>query len=415
MTKLRSLLLGGGAVAAIAAPPSLSAQEVEVRVSAEAGVESNPFLVNDAVDGDDDDFAAMVGISIEPSIYFTDERSTFRLNSAFRLREYEGSERSNESILVNAGGTNRIDERTILNASASFGTSRSAVQDVFRTGSPDLLDPVDGIDPEFPDFDPTVAGVDRRTYFYGARASLSRQLSERDAISLGIDANESTIDGSVGNDYRRVGGLVNYARQLTERTSLQSSLTIAKSDLLNQSFGDGISLTPLIGVAQQVNERLSWAASGGITYTEIEDGLGGTFKNTDWAATFQLCNRGERSALCANAARDARPTTFGGLTTSTSASLAYNRQLSQVDRVNLAASYRRSERILQTNPVDDDFLLQDDTFEFFGVNAGYSRNLTDRLLAFSDVGYTDAIGGTTDREGNFRAVVGLTYVFGGRR
>ena len=417
MIRLRPVLQGGGAIIALTVPSALAAQDVEVRVSAEAGVESNPYLVSDNLDTDDDGLTAMVGIAIEPSVYFTDERSTFRLNSSFRLREYEG-ERSNESIYVNAGGTNRISERTSLTANASFGTSRSAVQDIFRAGTPDLLDPVEGIDPEFPEFDPTLAGVDRRTYSYGARASLTRQLTERDAVSFGVDASQTTIDGDFGNDYRRAGGVVNYARQLTERTSLQSSVTIAKNDLLGQSFGDGVSVTPLIGVAQQINEQLSWSASAGLTYSEIDDGRGGNFTNTDWAGFFQLCRRAERSALCANAARDARATTFGGLTTSTSASLAYNFMPSQVDRIRLGANYRRSKRIL-SNEIIDEFgngvVFPDDTFEFWGVNAGYSRNLTDRLYAFSDVSYTDAIGGTTARDGNFRAAVGLTYRFGGRR
>jgi hypothetical protein len=429
-----AFLAGGAACTAMGGAPAAAQQRgIEVRVSADAGIESNPFLSDDDGGG----VTATAGIRVEPSVFIVDERSNFRLRGSISLREFDGAP-TNEAAALSAGGGTRIDERTSLSGDVSFITSRNAAQDLLRTGTNDLLAGIaspapatpfddtaatpggdfaqDFIDPDFPIVDPTVAGTPLRTTSIGARAALTRQLSERNAITIGIDAQESSIEGDRGNDFRRAGAVLNWARRLSERTSLQTSVAVSKNDLVGQEFGDGITITPLIGVAQQVSERLTWSARAGATFTEIDDGRGGTVNSTDLAFSAQLCDRGEMSNLCFSAARDARPTIFGGLTTSTSLAARYSHQLTQRDRVDLGVSYQRSEQILDEELIEDFGEMGfDDTFELVGANVGYSRELGDRLFGFADVAYADTFGGNRGREGNFRAVVGLTYVFGTRR
>lgn len=415
MTMIRYSLLIGSASLALVSVPAAADTEAQVRVSASVGIDDNPFF--GAAAGDSGASLAAT-ISIEPSIFYTDSRSNLALTGNVRYREIDGPAPADESASLSLGGATAVSERTSLNSSISFQTSRNNAFDLVQFGSTDLsaLGP-DEI-PETIFIDPGVAGTDRRTTSLSLSTGLSHRVSERSSVSVSVSASERRIDNGFdtvgeddffrGRDYRTVGLTVGYARSISERTSLNITSSISKSDYLDQSFGDGFVLTPQIGLSQRVDERLSWNAFVGISYSETDDITGVTRTNTGLAGSFGLCNAGERSSLCANLSRDAGPTTFGGLSTNTSASLNYSYRLRQYDRLSLSGTYRKSNRIL------DDASFLNGNSEFYGATAEYRRAFSRRFSAFVNGSYGKTDNSQFDGSSNKTAMVGLSYTFGGR-
>lgn len=421
-TSRTAALLSGSAVvaASLAAAPAMADTRVQVRVSGGLNAESSPFLR-------EDDTGTAVGVTaeVEPSIVSTTERTTFRLSGAFRFDQYNNNINNNESVLLTANGSTRLDERTSLSAGARFQSSQAASLYNILSGpigvgvdggigvlptlpiTGPLPGPVVGDLPLFPDVDPTIAGRRLRVTSTTFDASVQRQLSPQDGLTFGILAQDSQTDGDVGFDYRRVGLQAGYVRQLTERTAARANVNVTKYDLHNQQAGDAISITPLVGLSQRLNERLSWTGQVGIAYTRIDDALGGSDSNVGFAANFNLCNQGVRDSLCVSAARDAAPTTFRGLTTSTTLAVQYSRQLSQYDLLTGVASYRRSEQL------SDAITQQAGTDELVAAGLRYRRQFSDRFSGFVDASYSKVFSDILiDNRDNIRGSIGLSYVFG---
>lgn len=410
LARLRRSLLLAGCIAVAGHAPAAADTRTEVRVSAGVGVENNPFL---AMPDQGDGVALAAEIEVEPSIYIEDERTTFRLYGNARLRQFLQDYGTTHSILLGAGGTTRIDERTRLSSGATFQTSRSAAQDAFLFGRGDLIALEPGELPIFPDIDPTIAGTRERTNRFSVNANVDRQLSPRDVGSVGLAFSESHTSGDVGFDYRVADLTLGYGRQINERTTLRGTLALTRSDLLDQTAGDAISITPLVGLQQQVSERLNWTGQVGLSWSRIDDGLGGDITDTSLAFLLNACRSDLRGALCLTAQRQPRPTTFGGFSNSTAISVGYDARLNRRDSIGVNATYRKSEEI-SSSVLPGVSISEDD--ELIGLGASYRRAFTDRLSGFVNGSYSKVYSDLfPDREANISVYAGVSYVFGRRR
>ncbi|WP_228241734.1 hypothetical protein [Porphyrobacter sp. GA68] len=402
----RSLLLATCVGVGLCAPAGAQTRS-EVRVSTGIGVENNPFLLEDGTTSG----ASVAGeVDVSPNISIIDGRTTFNIYGNARLRHFFNGSETTGDVLLGAQGTTRVDERTQLGAGATFQTSRSAAQDAFIFGRPDLTGLEPGASPIIPIIDPTIAGARARFTSYGVTGSASRRLTERDSASLGVSVRQSETSGDIGFDYRVADAVLGYSRRLNERTTLSGDVALSRSDFLGQVAGDSINVTPMIGIQQQVSPRLNWSARVGASFSEVDDGLGGKISDTSLAFSVNGCRRDPRGTLCLTAERQARPTTFSGLSNSTAVVIGYDMTLGPRDTLRLDATYRRSDRIITPLLVPGALSNQD---EFYGVSAAYRRVLTNRLSAFATASYAQIQSDLfSDRDANWRGYVGISYTFG---
>src|SRR5690606_34122031 len=100
-------------------------------------------------------------------------------------------------------------------------------------------------------------------------------------------------------------------------------------------------------------------------------------QKTTLAGEASICQRYARSSLCAAVSRRAQPTAFGGITSTTAASVTYGVQINENDRFSLQSSYGRSDRNIS--------LLggNTNTQDVFSASADYRHRFAERLFAFA--------------------------------
>ncbi len=402
-----AMLLGTSCLGVALSAPAGADTRANVLVSGGLRYETAPYL-----GASDDNGTLGATVEVTPSVFFVDEITRFRISGNLAYDLYFDGVRDNERVQVSADGQTRLDERTGLSGGLQFLSSQSYAQNSLFVGTDDLIALEPDEVPEFPLIDPTVAGTGRRISTLSVRGALTRTISPIDSLSVGLSAQGSATEGDFGRDYRSAGASLGYARQLSERTRLQANVSVNKNDYLDQERGDSYSITPLVGISQQISPTLSWSGQVGVSYANIDDGFGNREENVDFALSVNGCKRGVRGNLCFGAARDATPTTFGGLSTSTSVNVQYDRQLSLNGRINLLAAYRRSERILEGDFIEDDDIGLNRSSELLSAGARYRHTFTQRLSAFANVSYSKPFTDTFDRDGNFQTYLGVSYLFG---
>ncbi len=402
---LTRCLLASVAGAALLPAAALADTRAQVRVSAGAGAQTNAFLF-----ADEQDTGTLSGtIEVEPTIYFEDERTTFRVAGSFLYEQFDNDFGGQDSYGLSGNGNTRIDERTSLNAGVSFRSSRTRAQD-FITNGFSALDDLEVN--EFPDtefVDPTLAGLRARSESVRANAGIQHILSPRDTLAFGINASQSRTGFLGGSDFREAGAVFGWAHRLSPRTSLQANVSAATVDQLDRSVGDGSYITPLIGVTQQLSSTMSLSLQVGATFSSIVIPGGDKQNDTSLAANASLCNRGQRSTFCLNGGRDAQPTNFGGIRTTSTVGATYSTSFYERDNFSVSARYGRASRIgdFEFNPG-----AAEDS-EIYGVSARYRTFLGDRLSAFVSGGYSDTSSDfDIERSPNIQVQLGLSYTFG---
>ena len=167
-------------------------------------------------------------------------------------------------------------------------------------------------------------------------------------------------------------------------------------------------VSPRVGVRQQFSDRLSFIAEVGISYVNTDIGAGFRSKSVSFAGSVGLCDRGPNQNICFSAGRSAEPTALGGVSTVTTASLSYDRQISATDRIALSARYGRTNqdgRGLPTSRVTD----------LIGALAIYTHRLSDRVALTVTPSYSKIYDDLQKRDANFALMIGLTVIFGKQR
>ena len=379
-----------------------------IDVSAQGTAASNPFL---RTGGDTEAVAA--GIQIDPSIVFDDVTAKATLSGSLRLDQFSNSYGTDAAGRLRFGVVQSLDERTSISSSASFQTSRSAVRDLFATGLSEPGDPLAEPDVFPPDLeipDVSSAGLRSRTTTLWGSSSLTRALGPRDSLSLGISAGLTRSEAEVGGDYQRWGVFGTFGRRLSERTQVYLSADAGFADYKDAAQGDGRYITPVIGVEHQFSDTLAAHAEIGASFADVEGPGGSDVQRTTLAGEASICQRYARSSLCAGVSRRAQPTAFGGITSTTAASLTYGVQVNENDRFSLQSSYGRSDRNVSglAGNVDKQDVVS--------ASADYRHRFAERLFAFVNPRFEKIFPGATGTgRSNVEVMVGITYRFGRAR
>lgn len=380
----------------------------EVRASVAVGTgataATNPYLVQ----GDDTD-ALGVHLTIDPSIVFEDDTATYVVTGQVRLDHYFDRYGSDESVNLGIRGNQRIDERTSLSTNASFTSSRSVSQHRFGLGVPDLDGVAPGQFPDRPIIDPTLTDLGGRVNAFGVGVSVNHLLTPVSAIEVGGRLGLSRLTGGTDGDFKSGSLTSRYTRRLDERVSIRGSLDGGFADYLGRRTGDGKFLTALGGVEYQLSDTVFVSGELGVTSSWVKRAAGGTENRLGLAAGFDLCQRDERTNLCAFGSRRMQPTSIG-LSTVSSLGLSYGRQVSQEGRVSLSGSYGRTDNIRNTGAG-----VADGRRSVLGISATYSHDLSDRVFAYVSPGFSSISNRGTGGIRNYQGMVGISVRLGSVR
>lgn len=379
-----------------------SEPEATLEVSIGGGVSTNPYLYSDA------ETAGSVTLSVSPSIIYEDELGDTILGGNLRVSQYTNRYGSDIAARLEASTRRMLDERTSVSISSSIQTARSAVQDglIFDNSVTPGSGPLEP--PEVPVIDTTIAGTRSRVTNISTSLGLSHILDEVSSANASVSLSGAYVGDDVGFDYRDASLQLGYDRKLSPRTTLTIGSQFGVVDYLGRRMGDSLIVSPRIGIGQQLSERLNLVAEAGISYVDTDIGAGFHSKNISFAGSIGVCDRGPNQSVCISVGRSAQPTALGGVSTVTTASLSYDRQISAADRLSLSARYGRTNQ-------DGRGLPFQRVTDLVGALATYTRKLSSRFALTVTPSYTKIYDDLQKRSPNFALMIGLNVIFGKQR
>ncbi|MCB2074259.1 MAG: hypothetical protein KDE49_11195 [Novosphingobium sp.] len=367
--------------------------------------ESNRFLIDEG-----NTASLAVSVLVQPSVTIDDQTTRFDLDGSVRIDQYTKHYGRSETIAANMNAQTRAGQHTILAAGARFSSSSDGFQDALLSSSGVLLDVPETQLPAIGLPDVSAAGLQERIDTFSAHAQLDHVFSPRDRVGIvayGTLENDRRLEG---NDFSDLGFQFSFTRQLSAQTSLLTVAGYSRVDFRGQEVGDGSIFTSLIGIDQKLSENLNLKAQAGIVYTNLARLEGGRDKKVGLAIDLSLCDRTSRRGICVSAARNALPTSFGGVTTSSAIAATYDQQISRNTRILVSGQYTRSNSIIEISSPNSV-----DARETFLALAKYSHDLFGRISLFISPKYARLERRSGARStSNYSAELGISFSFGAK-
>jgi hypothetical protein len=424
-------------------PAAAGAQTTENRFGGTASVtgafSNNPFS---ETDNGDTTGSAFANIDVSPNFRHLTERSILTAYADANFQQYVRRYGHNESV---SGGVDyslrpaeRITTHLALNLSSQIlGSVNSYLPTVTApsltvvpattttntTSSPGTTTtpaatPV--IDPGL--LLPTTSPLLTDVGLYGLRnRRRSAQLSGD--TSIGVTARDSLTLSAYGEvtrygqsgglilgDYNAYGGTAGYQRRISSyfNVGLQGSASL-------YDYRSGFGNSRVYSVSATASGRLSplWSVNGSLGVSFVDGSTAGSTRATSISGSLNACRRGQRSTLCAQAARQVSPTGVGGTQYVTTVGLNWSEQLSERSGLSLNADYSKvgsGDLRLVSNGLP----LQS---QYVQATAGYNHQLRRRLglVASAYVRQLFGGGGNVDRAVDVGGQAGISYRFGDLR
>lgn len=384
---------------------------VDISVSAEAV--NNPYLTDV-----DSSWVGAGTVEVRPWLKRTDETDSISLRGLARVRGFTSRFDAEMAFGADLAATTRLDARTTAFGNASvLTTNRRTPFDVLtpRPGLTDPIVPTPGVDPigdpiiVLPGEDVTQLGTPGRITTSSVGAGISRQLDP--SSTLGYNVDYRRLDGdddTLGVGYESASATANYSRQLTPRTRIGVSGAASKTRY-EQGRPSATSFGLSGTLAQQLGRYWFLNASAGISSTNAEgNGLFPGYSSVAPIGSVSLCYQPVRKNLCFRYMRSQQPSFLGDVRTSDSAFVSYSEQFSQRQRVDLSASYSRSQGEDEANSLYPDV-------EAMSLRGVFSQTINDRTEGYVSASMARSYGGFLSREPSISFGVGVRLRLGARR
>lgn len=403
------------------APQAARAQSVQtgVDVSLSAEAVNNPYLTDE-----DSSWVGAGTVEVRPWLRRTDETDSIQLRGLARLRAFTGQFDAETAFGADLEATTRISARTTAFANANFLTTNRRTPFDVLTPRPGLSDPIvtdPGILPApgvvpiaqpiivLPGEDITLLGDPGRLTTTSLGAGVSHQI---DPVStLGYNVSYLRLDGdddSLGTGYQSASLGANYSRQLTPRTQAGLAGNASKTRY-EQNRPSATTFSLSATVAQQIGRYWSLNASAGVSSTEAEDnGFFPGYSSVSPIASLNVCNQPVRRKFCFGYTRSQQPSFLGDVRTSDSAVASYSEQLSQRRRVDLNASYARSEG-------DEEASVLFPDVELVSLRGVFTQTINDRTEGYVSGSVSKSYGGFLTRDPSISFGAGVRLRLGTRR
>lgn len=372
-----------------------------VNVDLSGGVSTNPF----DRPGGGSQASALASLGISPWLVIKEEATTVTFNGNARIDQYLSQYGRNDSELASVTVLHRISQETSISGGVQFSSSRSNNRNqlLYRQNNADFVP----IAPE-PLPDVGVEGILRSKVLRGFLHG-DRKISARDTISFDASAQASRYSGLSGSNFNTFTVGTSYSRRLNERTTVLASVTASKADYLGRRIGDSVIVSPQFGLNRQLAAGWKLTATAGVSIVSRNALNNTTVSSTGFAGSLGLCKQSERSVFCLNAGRAAQPTSSGQIGTVNSIAAAYDRTISQHERLGVSLTYGDSDANLTLVPGSSR------RTRFAGAAATYSRTINDRLSAFVSPSISRRFDGLAGRKANFQIEAGIRARFGSIR
>lgn len=329
--------------AAASAEPIIFSGYVEGRL----GYGTNPFLRTQTGLG-----AGIGGFSLAPTLTRTTSQASTTLSGVYDRDQYFRTYGHTQTVTVDLRHVAQVRSNLSITLQASYG----------RTNNPlisSILDP--GL------FDNLTIG--QETQRISGEAQVQWQATKNDAINYGINYEHSSFSrSSFAGGFDLLGANFGYLRTLGPRTKLGVRVSASRyeSDINPGSH----SVQPALALQQTLSPIWKFDGDIGVIFQNVSGPAGGSSKGLGFHAS--LCGTYPRVNVCLTGQRQTTASGFGGLRTTTEASLTVITKLSERSTITGEASYdlSNSQRLA---------LLRE--AEVFQARLDYQRDLTQRLSA----------------------------------
>lgn len=410
--QLRIVLLATGmSLVPHAAKAQTMQTGVDVSISAEAV--NNPYLT----DAD----SAWVGagtVEVRPWLRQADEKDSIELRGLARARGFTSRFDVETALGADLMATSRLNARTAVYGNASILTTNQRTPFDVLTPRPGLTDPivpptdlVPITDPiiVLPGEDVTVLGAMGQITTASVGAGVSHQIDPSSTLGYNVEYRRLDGDGdSLGVGYESASIGASYSRQLTPRTQVGLSGNASKTRYeQNRPGATSFSLSGTLG--QQLGRYWTLNASAGVSSTEADgNGFFPGYSSVSPVASISICNQPVRKNFCFGYTRSQQPSFLGDVRTNDAAFISYSEQFSQSQRVDLSASYSRSEGDEEADSLYGDV-------EAVSLRGVFSQTINDRVEGYVSGSVARTYGGFLSREPSISFGVGVRLRLGARR
>ncbi len=371
-SQLTRAALAAGAIAIWGSPSLAQSATTYLDLSGGAGYSTNPFLrINN------DEGSAFGRASANAVHAWRGERASTSLSAfvenSFYLNEYG----FRPIFSLSADTEQQVSEQVRLFGSASVSgdiagqLSNRFVDVPLRPEVPDPVEP-----PPITVVDPDFFAFSGRHYVFSGQGGAAITATERSSIGVSGGAQRTVFTGNGLDDYTTVFGSGSYNHTLSERTTVGASLNVRRTEY-DDSDDRATIINPAATIRTRLSEQWDASASAGVLFANQDfDGDSGT--STSLSFSGSLCRTVEYERLCGRVAREAYSAARSSLLRTTSVEVDWFRRLDEGQTVQLSASIARFR--------GDDVTREELRTQHYRLAASYSRRITPRLSAGTDVG-----------------------------
>lgn len=379
----------------------------EVVVSGGAAVIDNPYL-----DERDSAVTAAATVDINPRLTYDDSVTRVDLSAIAQGKAYADRYDFEDNYGITTALRHRASERVQVRARGAFSSALARGTDLFG----DLAPVFEPDQPELPDApgplpvdDITTLGQRGRTNAFSLGAGVDLTIDARNRLAFDHSYQRRTFTHRGASDYALFQGEARYTRVLNERTSVGFIAGYQISDYSDPLTSNARSIIGLASVQHRLGPGWSLSASVGANRTRLTGtALRPGNSEITLAARAQLCRRDSREGLCIEYRHQPQPTAFGGVRTSSAASVNYNYRLSETDTVTIGGNYSRSSALDSgRDPVP--------AATFAGVRARYDKRISPDLSLYAETEVDRIWRDDLSIEPRKMIGVGARYTFGRSR
>jgi hypothetical protein len=370
------------------------------------------------------DLTANLGYSSNPFLEIGNSRSSAYGRVSARGVHAWGGERSSSSISAFVEGTTYLNDYGLKSIFALTGDTQFQASErlsLFASGgvtgdlagqlsnrflyvpsAPVVPDPNLPPPPVVVD-DPDLFSFTGRQYRVYGQGGASFGVSERGTLTVSGGAQRTIYTDDLLDEYTTLFGNGTYGHTLSERTTVGFGVGVSQTNYSNSSSST-TTINPTVNIRTLLSENWDASAAVGVSFSKVDDELGGDDSSTSLSLDAELCRTLEFDRFCGRVARYQQSSSRAAIVTTTTVGLDWYKRLDDKQTIQLSAAVVRY--------VSDFQALEDFRTHHFRLAASYSRRINMRLSAGADVGVRSLRQDGPDPDADIGANLFLRYRLG---
>lgn len=225
--------------------------------------------------------------------------------------------------------------------------------------------------------DPDLFSFTGRQYRIYGQGGASIRMSERGTLTMSGGAQRTFYTDDLLDDYTTVFANGTYGHTLSERTTVGFGVGVSHTNY-SDSSSSTTTINPTVNIRTLLSENWDASASVGVSFSKVDDEIGGNDSSTNLSVDAQICRSMEFDRFCGRVARYAQSSSRASIVTTTTVGLDWYKKLDDNQTIQLSAAVVRY--------VSEFEALNDFRSHHYRLAASYSRRINTRLSGGVDVG-----------------------------